>query len=74
MSKDPKIEMPDLDKRGVSDPVLINTNDGQVCVAWFDARDGYWFDEYGNSFGDVRRWHSLPKDFDIDYEQYGGEQ
>lgn len=73
MSKDPRIDMPGLDNRGVSDPVLVNTNDGQVCVAWFDARDGYWYDEHGNTFGDVRRWSLLPTDFNINYDLYGGE-
>ena len=74
MSNDPKIIMPNTDDRGVSDHVFINTNDKQVCVAWFDKRDGYWHDEYQNTFGDVRRWYALPIDFHVDYDHYGGEE
>lgn len=73
-TKDGQIQKPLLNKKGLSDPVLINTSDGQVCVAWFDKRDGYWHDEYGNTFGDVRRWIELPPDFRINYELYGGEE
>lgn len=73
MSRDGKIDKPRLNENGVSDPVVVNTSTGQVCVAWFDSKDGYWHDEQGNTFGDVRRWDSLPKDFEIDYSLYGGE-
>jgi hypothetical protein len=72
MSKDPKIDMPFFDDRGISEPVLVNTSKGQACVAWFNKKTGYWHDEQGNTFGDVRRWDSLPKDFEINYEYYGG--
>jgi hypothetical protein len=72
MSKDPKIDMPFFDDRGISEPVLVNTSKGQACVAWFNKKTGYWHDEQGNTFGDVRRWDSLPKDFEINYEIYGG--
>lgn len=72
MSKDPKIEMPTIGPDGISDLVFINTTDGQACAAWFDTRDGYWHDEYQNTFGDVRRWVYPPRDFKIDPKYYGG--
>ena len=72
MSKDPKIDMPTIGPDGISDLVFINTTDGQACAAWFDTRDGYWHDEYQNTFGDVRRWDYPPKDFIIDSKFYGG--
>lgn len=60
-------------KNGVSDPVVVQTTDHQVCVAWYDSRDKWWHSEDGQTFGNVEKWAKLPKEFIWSDDIYGGE-
>jgi hypothetical protein len=68
-----KIEKPRMTD-GVSDPVNVFTDNGQLDVAWFQSNDGYWHTKDGDTFGNVLYWVEIefPKGWSCDWKSYGG--
>ena len=68
-----KIEKPRMTE-GVSDPVNVFTDNGQLDVAWFQSNDGYWHTKDGDTFGNVLYWVEIefPKGWSCDWKSYGG--
>lgn len=70
MWKDAKIEKPTH-----FDPVVVLTNNGVICMAVFNPSDGWWYDEEGNTFGNVKWWIDVPaypRGVAIDRRLFGG--
>ena len=68
-----KIDKPRMTD-GVSDPVNVFTDNGQLDVAWFQSNDGYWHTKDGDTFGNVIYWVEIefPKGWSCDWKSYGG--
>ena len=51
-----KIEKPRVDETGISDPVILELEDGKLCIAqwdankkeWFEVKDGHEIETFGN--------------------------
>ena len=70
---DAQIDKPATCSDGYSDPVAVLTSDGQVVIAVWDSRDGYWHSfENGeeDTFGNVRNWAPLPGGWPYDSDLY----
>ena len=77
---DAKIEKPQVDSRGVSDPVNVGTDSGLILVAWWDAKNECWWNVENNKikpeyFGNVLWWSSIRIKTGWNYDEsvYGGE-
>ena len=72
--KDAKVDKPKVYDSGFSELVTVFTSDGRLTGAQY-CKDGYWYGEGGESFGNVTHWIdvSWPRSFKPDYSRYGGE-
>lgn len=74
--KDAKVDKPLTYDSGFSDLVPVFTTDGRLTGAQYCSKDGYWYGEGGETFGNVSHWldHApWPRSFKPDYSKYGGE-
>lgn len=75
MIRDARIEKPSTNDMGLSDPVVVFTDNGIVMVAYWDSKDKYWHDTDGQTFANVVRWSEIqfPGGWKCDWSLYGGE-
>ena len=75
---DAKIYKPLVDKDGLSDPVNIGTDSGEIVVAWWDENTKMWNTVDGDSFNAGVVWWSeirdIPSGYRIDWQLYGGDR
>ena len=73
---DARIYKPLVDKDGLSDPVVIGTDKGELCIAWWDDNAKMWNTADGQTFGGGVVWWSeirdIPGGYQIDWDLYGG--
>ena len=81
MVHDAKIEKPQVNENGVSDPVNVFTDNGMVLVAWWDAKQKCWWNIESDNFGLRREWFGnvqfwveidFPHYWNYDSDVYGG--
>jgi len=74
---DAKINKPNVDYRGISDPVVIGTSMGEVLVAWWDENTKSWNAPDRQSFTGGVVWFEpikIPHGYYYDEALYGGEE
>lgn len=73
--KDPRVETPKVYDSGLSDLVPVFTSDGRALFAQY-TKEGWWIGEGGETFGGIISWvdhFPWPRDWEPDYDEYGGE-
>ena len=71
---DAKIEKPQTNKKGISDPVNVFLDDGRIYVAWWDANKKMWCEADGESYNNVERWSYINfGNWKYDSALYGGD-
>ena len=75
---DARIYKPLVDESGLSDPVNIGTDKGELCIAWWDENTKMWNTADGQTFGGGVVWWSeirdIPGGYKIDWSLYGGDR
>ena len=75
---DAKTSKPYVNEYGLSDPVNIGTDKGEIVVAWWNDNTKMWNTVDGQTFGGGVIWWSeirdIPSTYQIDYSLYGGDR
>ena len=76
MTYDAKINKPEVASNGLSDPVTVYMDNGEVIVAWWDNNEKKWCATNRFGFSDsVLHWSPIefPVRWSYDPSFYGGE-